>query len=81
MLISQRIAQLGPDERKIIELLLERLEEGRSSYGDWNVGDGRDYVAEALDEVLDGLHYCAAALIRLTGCRGIYRDNDEEVCA
>jgi hypothetical protein len=63
--LADRIALLADDERAIIEVLLERMGQGRQRYGVWNVDDGRDYPAETLDEVIDALHYCAAALVRL----------------
>ena len=62
--IPARIARLSEDERLICEALLGRLEQGRRQYGPWCVDDGRDYPAEAFEEVLDGLHYTAAALVR-----------------
>ena len=64
--IAKRITALKEDERAIIEKLLERLEQGQTIYGPWKVTDGRDYHNEALDEVLDALHYCAAALLRMS---------------
>ncbi len=63
--LADRIAVLPDDERAILEVLLERMGSGRQQYGVWNVDDGRDYPAETLDEVIDALHYCAAALVRL----------------
>jgi hypothetical protein len=63
--LADRIAVLPEDERAIVEVLLERMVGGRRQYGVWNVDDGRDYPAETLDEVIDALHYCAAALVRL----------------
>lgn len=59
-----RLASLEGDEQQIAETLLARLGAGRRQYGPWNVGDGRDYPAEAYEEVLDGLHYVAAELVR-----------------
>lgn len=64
--IAKRIATLKDDERAIIVKLLERLEQGQKSYGPWKLNDGRDYPKEALDEVLDALHYCAAALLQMS---------------
>jgi hypothetical protein len=61
---AARLEALAPDERRIMELLLERMEGGHSAYGPWNIQDGRDYRKEALEEALDGLHYCAAAILR-----------------
>jgi hypothetical protein len=53
------------DEQRVLGLLWDRLDQGRDTYGPWNVGDGRDYTREALEEVIDGLQYCAAALVNL----------------
>ncbi|MBN1632135.1 MAG: hypothetical protein JW990_20450 [Thermoleophilia bacterium] len=64
-MLAERIARLPTDERFILETLLDRLEQGRDEYGPWNVGDRRDYREEAFTEVIDGLHYCAAGLVRL----------------
>ena len=41
-----------------------RLERGRQEYGDWRLNDGRDHVAEALEEILDAAAYLTAALLR-----------------
>ena len=70
MTLAQRIEALQADERAIVEKLLDRIEQGREVYGPWKVDDGRDYRAEALAEVIDALHYCAAALVKKSGgCR------------
>jgi DNA polymerase-3 subunit epsilon len=61
---GDRVQRLGDDEQEILGVLLSRLELGRRQYGPWSVHDGRDYPAEAYEEVLDGLHYCAAELVR-----------------
>jgi hypothetical protein len=62
--LLRRIEQLATDERLILEALLSRLELGNTQYGPWHVDDGRDYPEEAFAEVIDGLHYCAAELVR-----------------
>jgi hypothetical protein len=62
--LAARIEGLGGDERLILDMLLARLEFGRHQYGPWIVDDGRDYPAEAYEEVLDGMHYCAAEIVR-----------------
>ena len=68
--LAQRIAGLPPDELAIVEALLDRIEQGREEYGPWKVNDERDYPQEAFDEVIDALHYCAAALLKKTrSCR------------
>ncbi len=64
MSVGSRVTALAPDERQICEALLSRLELGRKQYGPWRVDDGRDYPSEAYEEVLDGLHYIAAELVR-----------------
>lgn len=65
MQAGRRLVNLPGDEREITDALLSRLEAGRTQYGPWHVGDGRDYPSEAYQEVLDGLHYVAAELVRL----------------
>lgn len=62
--LGDRIRSLPEDEEEITTTLLERLERGRREYGAWDVHDGRDYESEALEEMLDGLHYLAAAVVR-----------------
>lgn len=64
MLLGERLLGLEDDEYEILQALLERLEVGRRQYGPWHVDDGRDYPNEAYEEVLDGLHYVAAELVR-----------------
>jgi len=57
------------DERKILALIKERLDQGRDLYGPWRVADEREYPNEALEEVLDALAYIAAELLRYRGGR------------
>jgi len=64
--LAQRINQMPPDEQAIVQTLVDRLDTGRQSYGPWRLGDGRQYQAEALEEVLDAPHYVAAQLVRMT---------------
>jgi hypothetical protein len=61
----ERWRAMPSDEQHVLGLLWDRLDQGRETYGAWNVDDGRNYPREALEEVLDGLHYCAAALVNL----------------
>ena len=63
--LAERIARLPCDERAILETLLDRLEQGQDEYGRWDVEDRRDYGEEAFTEIIDGLHYCAAGLVRI----------------
>jgi hypothetical protein len=62
--LTRRILALANDECLILESLLARLELGQHQYGPWILDDGRDYPAEAYEEVLDGMHYCAAEIVR-----------------
>lgn len=62
--LGGRFSSLAGDEQELCEELLARLERGRSEYGPWHVEDGRDYPNETLEEVLDGLHYVAAELVK-----------------
>ena len=64
--LVHRISQMPPDEQAIVRTLVDRLDAGRQSYGPWRLDDGRQYQAEALEEVLDALHYAAAQLVRMT---------------
>tara|TARA_B100001250_G_scaffold387403_1_gene384765 strand:+ start:9770 stop:9973 length:204 start_codon:yes stop_codon:yes gene_type:complete len=51
---------------KIKELIQERLELGAIKYGKPNmVSDGRDFVQEALEEVLDCCIYLCGKIIEL----------------
>ncbi|MFP2958470.1 exonuclease domain-containing protein [Myxococcus sp. 1LA] len=58
------ITGLPADERQICDALLGRLAQGRRQYGPWRLDYGRDYPGEAYAEVLDGLHYRTAELVR-----------------
>ncbi|MBE7449178.1 MAG: hypothetical protein HS111_09860 [Kofleriaceae bacterium] len=60
---------LGSDERKILGTCARRLSAGKKSYGEWTLDDGRDYATEAFEEVIDGLHYAAAGLLKIRQAR------------
>ncbi len=64
---------LGPLEREIASMVIERLQDGEETYGPWPTDDDREYPQEALEEVLDGMTYLAAELLRLQ------RDREREV--
>ena len=54
------------DNEEIIKLLKKRLELGKKTYDQGvRVNDGHDWEQEALEEVLDGLIYAAAAILKL----------------
>ena len=64
--IQTRVERCEADEKAIVIELLKRLDTGREQYGPWDVmNDERDYLQEALEEILDALLYIAAALVRL----------------
>ena len=51
---------------QIIELVRERLEIGAKKYGHENVvSDDRDFIKEALEEVLDCMVYASCKLIEI----------------
>ena len=51
---------------QIIELIRERLEIGAKKYGHENVvSDDRDFIKEALEEVLDCMVYTSCKLIEI----------------
>lgn len=51
---------------RILELVKKRLELGQKKYNqDVPINDNRDYQEEALEELLDGVVYLAAQLIRI----------------
>ena len=51
---------------RILKLIQGRLEEGEKKYGHENVEtDGRDFIVEALEEILDCSVYIAAKLIEI----------------
>tara|TARA_R110002050_G_scaffold49088_3_gene114250 strand:+ start:339 stop:551 length:213 start_codon:yes stop_codon:yes gene_type:complete len=51
---------------KIVILIKERLEHGKREYPeDLNVHDGRDWLKETLEEILDGMIYTAAKILQI----------------
>ena len=51
---------------EIMSMIQKRLEKGKREYGDQiDVYDGRDWVEETLEEVLDALVYLTAELLKL----------------
>jgi hypothetical protein len=60
--------RLRPDEVAVLELIAERLLQGRRRYGDLHLAtDRRDFGREALEEAADLAVYAAAALLRTKG--------------
>ena len=52
--------------KKILELIKQRLLIGEKKYGNENVtNDGRDFLKESLEEALDCAVYLAARLLEL----------------
>ena len=52
--------------KEILNLIEERLDEGKRKYGHENVEtDGRNFITEALEEILDCCVYVAAKLIEV----------------
>jgi hypothetical protein len=61
----QPVLALGFDERSILATCARRLAEGKKWYGEWRLDDDRDDAREAYEEVIDGLHYAAAGLLKI----------------
>ena len=52
--------------KQITRLVEHRLEFGAKKYGKENMtSDGRDFVEESLEEILDGMIYIAGRIIEL----------------
>lgn len=64
-----QLSAFAGDERAIFRGPLRRINAARGPYEPWKVNDGRRSLREALAEVLDALHDCAAERVRL-GRRG-----------
>lgn len=64
--LGAKLAGFSADERAIVTTIVDRIAEGRNTYGEWRVDDGRNNPKEALAEVMDALNYCAAELVRLS---------------
>lgn len=61
-------AKLGPDERRVLAVLADRLGMGQRTYGLLNIaGDPRDWTREAVEEARDLAVYLAAELLRRGG--------------
>jgi DNA polymerase-3 subunit epsilon len=63
--IAADIAMLHPDESRIVSTIVKRIAAAEGEYGPWSVHDGRDYPEEAFAEIVDGMAYLAAELVRL----------------
>lgn len=79
--LARRIEDLQGDERDIVSIVLDRIEQGRKTYGPWRVDDRHSNPREALYGVIDALHYSAAELYRLSKCACCGRHHIEEICA
>lgn len=62
---EKTVAELGPVEKEIALLVIERLCAGAEDYGPWRLDDPRDNCEEALEELIDAMHYVAAEVVRL----------------
>lgn len=52
--------------QKIVNKIKERLEKGKKEYGDeLNVHDGRDWLQESIEELLDTCVYLSAFALQL----------------
>jgi hypothetical protein len=67
--MAQRLVEicgeLGTEELRVLILVAERLRIGQRRYGRFDLAtDGRDWYAEAADEIADALVYAACGLMR-----------------
>jgi hypothetical protein len=69
--IAKTVAGFQADEREIVATIVQRIDSGRGVYGPWEIGGDhyRDYRQEALEELLDGMNYLAAELVKLKADR------------
>ncbi len=57
---------MSKDNNHIISLIKERLEKGKREYNqEVDVHDGRDWMKEALEELLDACVYLSAQIIKI----------------
>tara|TARA_R110000823_G_scaffold64556_2_gene151396 strand:- start:1641 stop:1835 length:195 start_codon:yes stop_codon:yes gene_type:complete len=57
---------MAKDNNHIISLIEERLEKGKREYNqEVDVHDGRDWLQEAVEELLDACVYLSAQIIKL----------------
>lgn len=57
---------MAKDNNHIISLIEERLEKGKREYNqEVDVHDGRDWMKEALEELLDACVYLSAQIIKV----------------
>ena len=61
---------------KILKLIQKRLQIGERKYGHENVEtDGRDFIVESLEEILDCSVYIAAKLIEIQARKELNESN------
>jgi hypothetical protein len=64
--IYAKLAKLGLDELRVIELITDRLIQGQAAYGLLDIAkDPRDFNREVLEEVCDSSVYAAVQLLKL----------------
>lgn len=61
--ISRRLPACGPDELRVLDALLERIELGRDRYGFLDLARARDWDRELAEEMLDVQVYRAVGRV------------------
>jgi|TARA_S200002703_G_scaffold27387_2_gene23440 hypothetical protein len=57
---------MSKDNKHIISLIEERLEKGKREYSEeLDVHDGRDWIQETIEELLDACVYLTAQIIKI----------------
>lgn len=63
--IASMLVGIGPDELRVIELIVRRMRHGREHYGPLDVHtDRKDWMREASEELLDAVAYLAMEVTR-----------------
>ncbi len=64
--MHKRVGGKSPINDEVMDLIGERMMEGAKKYGDAiSIDDPRDMIQETLEEVMDGLVYCAIKMIQI----------------
>jgi hypothetical protein len=64
--ITEKLIDLGVDELRVVEIIVDRLASGQVTYGNLTVDeDERNFVQETIEEVADASIYSVIKLLQL----------------
>jgi hypothetical protein len=64
--ITEKLIDLGADELRVVEIIVDRLASGQVTYGNLTVDeDERNFVQETIEEVADASIYSVIKLLQL----------------